>query len=138
MKISNLKRPLSYPVKFIVFSVIFIFSFDAKAENWVELFPGAYMNSDYVFVDRATGFVVVEVSREGEQGRDVDLMAVDCDSWRAYVLSLNPGTGDRRIYPQWRTDNSSQIRISEGSPFQVLAETVCPNRPYMQIADLLN
>ena len=138
MKICKIKRILLLPLKLIVFSVALIFSFGAQAENWIELFPGAHMNSDYVFVDRTTGFVVVEVSREAEQGRDVDLMAVDCDNWRAYVLSLNPGTGDRLIYPQWRTDNTGQIRISEGSPFQVLADTVCPNRTYMTIADLLS
>ncbi|MHA1543842.1 MAG: hypothetical protein ACTSU8_01760 [Alphaproteobacteria bacterium] len=110
----------------------------AQAENWIELFPGANMNSDYVFVDRTTGFVVVEVYFETDQGGDTDLMAVDCDNWRAYVLSLNPGTGNRLIYPDWQTDMSSQTGISEGSPFQVLADTVCPNRHLMTVADLLN
>lgn len=109
-----------------------------QAENWIEMFQGAYMNSDYVFVDQATGLVVVEVFLETSQGKDIDLMGVDCDRWYVYILSLNPGQGDRLIYPDWRTDPSGQTQISEGSPFEALAETVCPNRSYMQVADILN
>ena len=121
----------------LVFSAVLIISYEAQAENWIEMFQGAYLNSDYIFVDRATGFVIAEVYRESNQGRDIDLMAVDCDNWYVYVLSQNPGTGDRELYPYWKTDMSTQTQISEGSSFQVLAETVCPNRTYMPFTDLL-
>ncbi|MCH7805597.1 MAG: hypothetical protein IH995_00435 [Proteobacteria bacterium] len=136
MKIGNIKKLLQLPFKFIVFSAVLFISFEAQAENWIEMFQGAYLNSDYIFVDRATGFVIAEIYRESDQGRDIDLMAVDCDNWYVYVLSQNPGAGDREIYPYWKTDMSTQTQISEGSPFQVLAETVCPNRTYMPFTDI--
>ncbi len=121
----------------LVFGAVFLISIEAKADNWIELSQGSYLNSEYVFVDRATGFVIAEVYLESNQGRKIDLMAIDCDNWYVYILSKNPGTGDRELYPEWRTDASGQTSIPEGSPFQLLAETVCPNRTYMPFTDLL-
>ncbi|MCH8173332.1 MAG: hypothetical protein IIA70_08520 [Proteobacteria bacterium] len=137
MKPMNTNKAALLVFASLVFGAVFLIPIAAKADNWIELSQGSYLNSEYVFVDRATGFVIAEVYRESDQGRKIDLMAVDCENWYVYVLNQNPGTGDREIYPYWKTDMSTQTQISEGSPFQVLAETVCPNRTYMPFTDLL-
>ena len=53
----------------LVLVALFLIPIEAKAESWKEVIPNRYSyNSDFTFVDRGTGFIVVETADANNDG----------------------------------------------------------------------
>ena len=113
----------------VVFGSVFLSSFEAQAENWIEIEPGKiWRNSDYTFVDRRTGFIVFEIAEANDDDTfSYFLDAIDCDSWVIYVLAVKDENGNYDIVPSWRTDPTLSGSIAPGSIINRIAVKVCPD-----------
>ena len=121
----HLKMGLS--VLAVVFGSVLLSSFEARADNWVEIDPsGFWYNSDSTYIDRETGFVVVEVAETNDDGSfSYFLDAIDCERWVIYGVGPLGEDGNYNILPDWRTDPSLNLAIVQGSISGQLALRVC-------------
>ncbi len=125
-------------VKAIVFSVVLLTTSEVQAENWIEVRQGqVWYDSDYSFIDRETGFVVVEIAQFNNDGTySYFLDALDCLSWVVHVLGKRDVNGNYEIYPYWKTDERFAQYMPQGTNVDRVARQVCPNRYYLPYDDI--
>ena len=121
----------------LVFGAVFLISIEAKADNWIESGEDYWVNFDYTFVDRGTGFIIVEVGLDNNDGSyDYDLLAIDCDIWYFYIINEMTQSRNYVIYPDWRTTSDLFFDIPQGSKVDKLARRVCSDRYNLPHGDI--
>lgn len=122
----------------IVLAFVFLSSFEARAENWIEIETGnIWYNSDYMYRDRQTGLLVVEVAEyNDDETYTYFLDAFDCTGWVFYVLGVKDANGNYEILPYWKTDERYTAAIPQGSIVDQVAKQVCPFRNSLQYGDI--
>ena len=121
----------------VVFAFVLLSSFEARAENWIEVSRDeVWYNADYIFLDRGTGFVVVEVADYDGNTYGYFLDAFDCTGWIFSVLGAKDANGNYEVFPYWKTDERYSASIPQGSIMDQVAKQVCPIRNSLRYDDI--
>lgn len=121
----------------LVLAAVYLVPVETKADNWIESGKDYWVNFDYTFVDRGTGFIVVEVGLDKHDGSyDYDLLAIDCDIWYFYVINEMTQSRNYVIFPDWRTDPDLFFDMPPGTKIEHLAKKVCPDRYTLPLGNI--